>query len=88
MFSLKKSKPGYPLLLNDEPIYLESKIIGRSTSGNYSFNYNKNLSFGYISTKISNEELVNKNLFIEVGKEKYPINIELEALKSKKIRFS
>ena len=42
MFILKDSKPGEPLLLHDEPIYLEDKIIGRSTSGNYSFNFKKN----------------------------------------------
>ncbi len=34
MFTLKDSKPGKPLLLHDEPIYLDKKIIGRSTSGN------------------------------------------------------
>ena len=45
MLVLKKSKPGNPLLLHEEPIYLEDKIIGRTTSGNYSFCYNKNLSF-------------------------------------------
>ena len=88
MFSLKESEPGYPLLLHDEPIYLENKIIGRSTSGNYSFNYKKNLLFGYIDTQLPNAQLVNKNLFIEVEKEKYPLNIELEPLKSKKIRLS
>ena len=27
MFTLKESKPGEPLLLHDEPIYLENKII-------------------------------------------------------------
>ena len=36
MLSLKDSKPGEPLLLHDEPIYLENEIIGRTTSGNYS----------------------------------------------------
>ena len=41
ILSLKDSKPGEPLLLHDEPIYLEDKIIGRTTSGNYSFNYKK-----------------------------------------------
>ena len=49
MLSLKDSNPGQPLLLHDEPIYLEIRIIGRTTSGNYSFNYKKNLSFGYIN---------------------------------------
>jgi glycine cleavage system T protein len=88
MFVLKDSKPGNPLLLHDEPIYLEDKIIGRTTSGNYSFNYSKNLSFGYIDTNLSNEELQNKNLFIEVEKQKYPANIELKPLKNKTVRLS
>ena len=62
-------------------IYLEDKIIGRSTSGNYSFNFKKNLTFGYIKNDFSNEELQNKDLFIEVEKKKYPISIQLEPLK-------
>ena len=37
MLILKDSKPGSPLLLHDEPIYFKDKIIGRTTSGNYSF---------------------------------------------------
>ena len=81
MFTLNTSKPGQPLLLHDEPIYQDNKIIGRSTSGNYSFNFKKNLTFGYINSDLSNEELKNKNLFIEVEKKKYPISIQTEALK-------
>ena len=81
MFTLKNSKPGEPLLLHDEPIYLDEKIIGRSTSGNYSFNFKKNLTFGYINNDFSNEELKNKNLFIEVEKKKYPIQIINKPLK-------
>ena len=81
MFTLKDSKPGEPLLLHDEPIYLEDKIIGRSTSGNYSFNFKKNLIFGYINNDFSNEELKNKSLFIEVEKKKYPISVQLKPLK-------
>jgi 4-methylaminobutanoate oxidase (formaldehyde-forming) len=34
MLSLKNSKPGKPLLLHEEPIILENKIIGKTTSGN------------------------------------------------------
>jgi len=82
--SLKDSKPGYPLLLHDEPIYLDSKIIGKTTSGNYSFNYDKNLSFGYIESSYSNKELLNKNLFIEVEKKKYAAFIEMKPLKDRK----
>ena len=81
MFTLKESEPGKPLLLHDEPIYIDNKIIGRSTSGNYSFNFKKNLVFGYIKNDLSNDELQYKNLFIEVEKKKYPISVQLEALK-------
>ena len=87
IFTLKDSKPGKPLLLHDEPIYLGDKIIGRTTSGNYSFIYNKNLSFGYINSNLSNQELIDKPLFIEVAKKKYPAIMELKPLKDKKVRF-
>ncbi len=81
MFTLKNNKPGEPLLLHDEPIYLEDKIIGRTTSGNYSFNFKKNLIFSYIKTDLSNEELVNKKLFVEVEKKMHSIFIQSKALK-------
>ena len=81
MFVLKNSKPGEPLLLHDEPIYFDEKIIGRTTSGNYSFNFKKNLSFGYIKTDLTNEELLKKNLYIEVEKKKYEAQILLKPLK-------
>jgi len=87
MLSLKNNKPGHPLLLHEEPIYLDNKIIGRTTSGNYSFNYNKNLSFGYVKSKYSNEELAKKNLYIEVAKQKYPAVVEITSLKGKQARF-
>ena len=57
MFTLKDNQPGQPLLLHDEPIYLEDKIIGRTTSGNYSFCFNKNLSFGYVNSGNTKEDL-------------------------------
>ena len=82
MFSLKENKPGEPLLLHDEPIYLKDMIIGRTTSGNYSFNYNKNISFGYINSNYSKEDLLNNELFIEVEKKKYPATIFLKPLNS------
>ena len=81
MFALKNSRPGEPLLLHDEPIYLDDQIIGRSTSGNYSFNFKKNLTFGYIDNEFSDEELQNKNLFIEVEKKKFPIELIKKPLK-------
>jgi glycine cleavage system aminomethyltransferase T/glycine/D-amino acid oxidase-like deaminating enzyme len=87
ILSLKDNTPGKPLLLHEEPIYLDNKIVGRTTSGNYSFNYQKNMSFGYISSNLSNEELMNRNLFIEIAKEKYPAIIEPKPLKSKNARL-
>ena len=83
MFTLKENKPGEPLLLHDEPIYLDDKIIGRTTSGNYSFCYEKNLSFGYVNSGNSYETLKDKNIFIEVEKKKYPVDILQEPLNQK-----
>ena len=85
MFTLKESEPGKPLLLHDEPIYIGDKIIGRSTSGNYSFNYKKNLVFGYIKNDFSSDELQSKDLFIEVEKQKYELELLLNPLK--KVNF-
>jgi 4-methylaminobutanoate oxidase (formaldehyde-forming) len=81
MLTLKESVPGKPLLLHEEPIYLENEIIGKTTSGNYSFNYNKNLSFGYIKSDLSNEQLSMKNLYIEVEKKKYQAQLITKPLK-------
>ncbi len=81
MFTLKTSKPGSPFMLHDEPIYLENKIIGRTTSTNYSFNYKKNLAFGYIENLYTDAELLEKDLYIEIEKTKYPANLLLKPLK-------
>ena len=81
MLYLKNSKPGNPLLHHEEPIYLDNKIIGKTTSGNFSFNYNKNLSFGYVNCELSNEKLIDKNLYIEIEKKKYPAELLEKPLK-------
>ena len=80
MFTLKDSKPGFPLLLHDEPIYYQQKIVGETTSGNYSFNYNKNMAFGYIEAEI-NTSIAKDHFFeIEVAKVKYKAKLELYPL--------
>jgi 4-methylaminobutanoate oxidase (formaldehyde-forming) len=67
---------------------LEDKIIGRTTSGNYSFCFNKNLSFGYVNSGNTIETLRKKNLFIEVEKIKYPADILLKPLNTKDYKNS
>ena len=80
MLTLKENKPGEPLLLHDEPIYLNNKIIGRTTSGNYSFCFNKNLTFGYVTGDISREKLQKEEIFVEVAKTKYVAELKTECL--------
>ena len=88
MLTLKDSKPGEPLLLHDEPIYKDNEIIGRTTSGNFSFNFNKNLAFGYVNSKfLLKENTTKQQLFIEVEKKKYPATVITKPLNSKNIRL-
>ncbi len=81
MLTLKESEPGKPLLLHDEPIYLGDKIIGRTTSGNYSFNFKKNLAFGYIEKDAFDNGIKGKDFYIEVEKTKYPADLLEKPLK-------
>ena len=80
ILTLKDSKPGFPLLLHDEPILNEGIIIGRTTSGNYSFIYKKNMAFGYINSNLELNSFTSKSLEIEVEKSKYESNIETQPL--------
>ena len=80
IFVLKNSKPGSPLLLHDEPIYCEGKIVGRTTSGNYSFNYKKNMSFGYINFILPLEEFAKKKFFVEVEKKLHEAVLQTKPL--------
>jgi len=86
MLTLKENKPGDPLLLHDEPIYLNNKIIGRTTSGNYSFCFNKNLTFGYVSGDIPKEKLQKENIFVEVAKTKYAAEFQIKCLNQNKYK--
>ena len=86
MMVLKDNKQGQPLLLHEEPIYLDDKIIGRTTSGNYSFNFEKNISFGYVNSGNTIENLIDKNLSIEIEKKKYPVSLIQKPLNQKNIK--
>ena len=79
MFTINNAKPGSPLVLHDEPIFLENKIVGEVTSGNYSFFYDKNMVFGYVSTKIDLDKNSDK-LEIEIAKKKYKLNFLKQSL--------
>ena len=48
---------------------------------NNSFNYDTNLSFGYIKSDLSNKDLSKKNLYIEIEKKKYSCDLLLKPLK-------
>ena len=86
LFSLKnRFKPGAPLLLHDEPIYQGGKIIGYTTSSNFSFCYKKNICLGYIKREIAE----NDEFFIEVEGKKHALNLEKQPIhdpRSEKMR--
>ena len=88
MLTLDNTKQGEPLALHFEPIYIDGKISGNTTSANYSFNYNKNLLFGYISTDLNVEDLANKKIEIEIEKIKYKASVLLKPLKDPKIKLN
>tara|TARA_Y100001970_G_scaffold10872_1_gene12740 strand:+ start:324 stop:2762 length:2439 start_codon:yes stop_codon:yes gene_type:complete len=85
MLTLDDSKPGEPLLLHDEPIYFDNKIVGRTTSGNFSFCFNKNLTYGYVSLD-QFEQIGEKKIYIEVEKVKYQASIIHKPLNIKNIK--
>ena len=71
MFTLKESEPGKPLLLHDEPIYYKNKIVGSTTSANYSFCYKKNICLAYIQNDIKKN-----NLYVEAEGKRYGLKLE------------
>ena len=86
MLTLENSNPGEPLLLHDEPIYLDNNIVGRTTSGNFSFCFNKNISYGYVS-KDHLDDIGSKKIYIEVEKKKYLANLLDKPLNQKNIKI-
>jgi len=73
LFSLKnRFKPGAPLLLHDEPIFRNNKIVGYTTSSNFSFFYKKNICLAYINSGVQERD----ELFLEVEGKKYALNLE------------
>ncbi len=87
MFTFNEATPGNPLLLHDEPIYYKGKIVGETTSGSYSFNYNKNLAFGYIKNSLE-YDFKNSNFEIEVAKKKYQVSVLNKPLHDPENKFT
>ncbi len=88
MLVLKDCKPGKPLMLHDEPIYLNDKIVGRTTSANYSFNFGKNLAFGYLKKDEDIKLLKERTFEIEIEKNKYKAEILTNPLNQKDYKNS
>ncbi len=87
MLSLDNTKPGEPLALHFEPIYINGKICGNTTSANYSFNYNKNLLFGYVTTDFKIDELSNEKIQVEIEKVKYKASLISKPLKNPRTKL-
>ena len=88
MIILENSKPGEPLLLHDEPIFFKNKIVGRTTSGNFSFNFNKNLAFGYVKIDEDIKSLKKNIIEIEIEKKRYEAEILTKPLNQKNYKNS
>ena len=61
--------------MHDEPIFFKDKIVGYSTSSNYSFYYKKNIFLAYVK-----EDIDIKKLTIEVEGKKYSLHHEEKCL--------
>ena len=79
-FVMENSEPGKPLMLHDEPIYYKNKIVGETTSSNFSFNYNKNMVFGYIDIELDINNLSGSKFKVEVAKNMYEMQIQFNSL--------
>jgi 4-methylaminobutanoate oxidase (formaldehyde-forming) len=68
-----------PLLLHDEPIFCNGKIIGLTTSGAWGFRVNKSLGIASLehSDGINGQFLASREFEIEVACERYPIEVRL-----------
>ena len=57
-------------------LYIQKKkIVGYTTSSNYSFYYKKNICLAYVQNDVAKEEL-----FIEVAAKKYPLKYEKQPI--------
>ena len=57
------------VLMGNEPIFAESKVVGRITSGNYGYCVGKYIAFGYVPTEFSDK---GQGLEVEYLTQRYP----------------
>ena len=78
----KEESPGNPLMLHEEPIYMDGKIVGKTSSGQYSFNYKKSISMGHITLddNFRVNEIKDRKFEIEVAKKRYEAHINIKPL--------
>ena len=82
IFLTLDNEPGDPLLLHEEPIYMDGKIAGKTSSGQYSFNYKKHMSMGHIKLNevFTLNDIKNNKFEIEVAKKRYEAKLNLQPL--------
>ena len=82
IFLTLDNEPGDPLLLHEEPIYMDWKIAGKTSSGQYSFNYKKHMSMGHIKLDevFTLNDIKNNKFEIEVAKKRYEAKLNLQPL--------
>ena len=66
----------------------KNKIVGETTSSNYSFCYNKNMVFGYIDSEIDLKKLNGSNFDVEVAKNKYVMSVQFNPLHDPENNFT
>ena len=64
-----------PLLLHDEPVYTEGRLVGRTTSGGLGFRTNKALCFAKVKipSGSTRRETLAGGFEIEIAGERYPM---------------
>ena len=69
-----------PILLGEEPIFHNNKLVGIVTSGNYGHSLGRSIGLGYINNKSGvNLEYIKSGSFeVQIGLKKYPVNLQFK----------
>ena len=77
VFILRDSEP---LLLGDEPIFRNGKLVGIITSGNFGHSIGKSVGLGYIENEsgVNIEFLQTGDFEIQIGLKKYAVDVQFK----------